>query len=289
VADYAGEAAAGCDTDYEKALALRDKLSELVYTTEVKDVPEEADFVDHFIFETGEGYCVYFASAKAVLARCEGIPSRFVIGYSVPKSSRKTVRINSGNAHAWAELYIEGHGWVVFDPVKTRAAAQAQAAMEEEIENELEQAKNAAMLKKVLIYIYSAVAAAVLLFLVSHPFVQRIVRRSRMRKQHAGKRGYAVIRRCHRAMWVLAAAGIKRSPEETLAEYGVRLESECKWLSKKNCGRLLSLFEDTEKALYSAENPALRRSRGTVWIMRWSYIRCYGLLRWLQGWWKASL
>ena len=49
------------------------------YTLTPSNVPSGRDFVEYFL-ETGEGYCVYFASAMAVMARSLGIPSRMVCG-----------------------------------------------------------------------------------------------------------------------------------------------------------------------------------------------------------------
>jgi transglutaminase-like putative cysteine protease len=40
------------------------------------------DFVDHFLFEQREGYCVHFATAMTVLLRVQGIPARYVKGFA---------------------------------------------------------------------------------------------------------------------------------------------------------------------------------------------------------------
>lgn len=37
--------------------------------------------VSYFVLEAPEGYCVYFASAMAVMARIAGLPARYVEGY----------------------------------------------------------------------------------------------------------------------------------------------------------------------------------------------------------------
>ncbi len=110
--------------DYEKALAIRDFLkSNFKYSLKPTTPPEHTDFVSWFIANTDEkdsipsGYCTYYASAMAVMARIAGIPSRYCEGYAMPsKTNQDGVYVVRGNnAHAWAELYFEGIGWIPFD------------------------------------------------------------------------------------------------------------------------------------------------------------------------------
>ena len=71
--------------------------------------------VSYFVLEAPEGYCVYFASAMAVMARIAGLPARYVEGYlAVPDENGECV-VTGRSAHAWAEVYFKGFGWVVFD------------------------------------------------------------------------------------------------------------------------------------------------------------------------------
>lgn len=74
-------------------------------------VPEEEDFVSHFLGESGRGYCVHFASAAALLLRLEGIPARYVSGYAVNIPGSGQAQVLDSNAHAWVEIYLEGYGW----------------------------------------------------------------------------------------------------------------------------------------------------------------------------------
>ncbi|WP_368074336.1 transglutaminase-like domain-containing protein [Arthrobacter sp. 24S4-2] len=77
------------------------------------------------------GYCIHFASAMAVMARLEGIPSRIAVGYAPGRSTGATVsvpgqgalpeyEVDSRDAHAWPELYFQGLGWVAFEPTPSR-------------------------------------------------------------------------------------------------------------------------------------------------------------------------
>lgn len=115
-----------CDSDYEKAKAIEDYLRTLVYTLKPGSLPDGYDFVDYFLFESKEGYCTYFATAMCVLARAVGIPSRFVTGYAGPNSliEGQTVVITNAQAHAWPEIFIEGLGWVQFEPTPPYAYAR---------------------------------------------------------------------------------------------------------------------------------------------------------------------
>jgi transglutaminase-like putative cysteine protease len=76
------------------------------------------DAVDDFLFGYRAGYCEHFSSAFVVLMRAAGIPSRvvtgYVGGYRNPIGGYWLVR--NSDAHAWAESWLPGRGWVRFDP-----------------------------------------------------------------------------------------------------------------------------------------------------------------------------
>lgn len=121
VRDTAEEITSGCETPYEKALAIENWLGQnCTYTLTPGNPPEGVDFVDHFL-QTRQGYCVYYATSMAILARCEGLPSRYVIGYALNRelndSSKATYVATNATAHAWTEIYFKGIGWVQFDPL----------------------------------------------------------------------------------------------------------------------------------------------------------------------------
>lgn len=115
IATMAREIAAQETSPYRQAERLEAYLrNNYTYTLTPGSVPRDRDFVEYFL-ETGEGYCVYFASAMAVMARTLGIPSRFVIGYGLQSSGGRWMAY-ADTAHAWVECYIRGVGWVAFDP-----------------------------------------------------------------------------------------------------------------------------------------------------------------------------
>jgi transglutaminase-like putative cysteine protease len=88
-----------------------------IYSLRSKHASAE-DPTAHFLFGDKTGYCVHFAHAAVYLMRALGVPSRVATGYAVEESARQggsAILIQSGAAHAWPEVYLEGLGWVVFD------------------------------------------------------------------------------------------------------------------------------------------------------------------------------
>ncbi|BDU17251.1 transglutaminase TgpA family protein [Lysobacter auxotrophicus] len=74
--------------------------------------------VDEFLFDQKAGFCEHFSSSFVVLMRAAGIPSRVVTGYAGgyrnPLGDYWLVR--RSDAHAWAEVWLRGRGWVRVDP-----------------------------------------------------------------------------------------------------------------------------------------------------------------------------
>ena len=116
----ARELTRGKKSDWARAAALTSYLQQnFKYNLEVDFYPESADTVDHFLFEEKEGYCEQFATSLCVLARAAGLPSRYVTGY-LPGTFNPVsgfYEIKASDAHAWAEIYFQGYGWMIFDPV----------------------------------------------------------------------------------------------------------------------------------------------------------------------------
>ncbi len=76
------------------------------------------DPVTFFLTESHRGYCTHFASALALLARAEGLPSRVATGlcFGGAPSEDGNYHLRDLNAHAWTEIYFPRYGWVQFDP-----------------------------------------------------------------------------------------------------------------------------------------------------------------------------
>jgi transglutaminase-like putative cysteine protease len=61
--------------------------------------------------ELGQGVCQDMAHALIALAHASELPARYVTGYLLAGD-----RTDGEAAHAWAEIHVEGLGWVGFDP-----------------------------------------------------------------------------------------------------------------------------------------------------------------------------
>ncbi len=73
--------------------------------------------VDQFLFDSRRGFCEHYATSFVTLMRLAGIPARVVTGYQGgeinPLGNYLIVR--QSDAHAWAEVWLEGLGWVRTD------------------------------------------------------------------------------------------------------------------------------------------------------------------------------
>ena len=119
VIDLAFEITYELESDFQKAQAVETFLRQnFRYNLNVDSLPFGEDFVDYFLFEMYEGYCTYFASAMAILLRAVGIPTRYVVGYLLPHSRTADgyFLVTGEHAHAWVDVYLEGFGWLLFEP-----------------------------------------------------------------------------------------------------------------------------------------------------------------------------
>ncbi len=102
---------------YDKAVAIETYLRSLPYTLDLPPPPSDRDAVDYFLFDVRTGYCDYFASAMAVLARSVGIPARVVSGYATgERQDDGSYLVKDSNSHSWTEVYLPPYGWIPFEP-----------------------------------------------------------------------------------------------------------------------------------------------------------------------------
>jgi len=73
---------------------------------------------DEFWFDRKQGFCEHIAASFVILMRALNVPARVVTGYQGgeknPLDGFWTVR--QSDAHAWAEIWQPGQGWVRVDP-----------------------------------------------------------------------------------------------------------------------------------------------------------------------------
>ncbi len=76
----------------------------------------EDDFVADFLFGELQGYCVHFATSFTLLARLNGVPTRYATGFLVEHQDPRLPTIVTGtSSHAWPEVWIDGTGWIVWE------------------------------------------------------------------------------------------------------------------------------------------------------------------------------
>jgi transglutaminase-like putative cysteine protease len=109
-------ARAGSDEEYISDLLAFFRNNGFEYTL----TPPLLDFdsVDDFLFNTKRGFCGHYASAFVMMMRAANVPARLVTGYQGgewnPVGEYWLVR--QSDAHAWAEVWLEGKGWTRVDP-----------------------------------------------------------------------------------------------------------------------------------------------------------------------------
>lgn len=139
VAALAAEVSGGGWTSrYNQVKAIEQFLqNNYRYSLKSKPADDGEDFVDHFLFEQQQGYCVHFATAMVIMLRTQDIPARWVKGYQSGEAvAERTTedgivetqyKVRAQDAHAWVEVYFPEVGWVPFDPTPASRLQSEQA------------------------------------------------------------------------------------------------------------------------------------------------------------------
>jgi protein-glutamine gamma-glutamyltransferase len=92
------------------------------------------DPIEDFVLNLRQGHCNRFASALALLLRCQGVPTRMVMGYHGAESQDDgTYVVRQSHAHSWVEAIIRRSGengkvsqhWLTLDPTPDTSARSA--------------------------------------------------------------------------------------------------------------------------------------------------------------------
>ncbi len=109
------------------------------FTYTLKPPPLGTHSVDEFLFITQKGFCEHFASSFVFLMRSAGVPARVVVGYQGGEMNpvENYVIVRQSDAHAWAEVWIAGEGWVRVDPTAAVSPLRVERGLQESLsENE---------------------------------------------------------------------------------------------------------------------------------------------------------
>lgn len=124
------ELTSDAEGDFEKAKRIETFLRQYTYDRNT-DLRGSDNFVDEFVFDIQRGYCVHYASSMVLMLRSCGIPARYSNGFLHKYKSKDSVEPNnlimSDEAHAWPEAYIEGVGWIPFEPTTVMGRAEESA------------------------------------------------------------------------------------------------------------------------------------------------------------------
>ncbi|WP_203335237.1 transglutaminase family protein [Nocardioides limicola] len=124
----AEEVTADLESDFEKAVALQRWFRSdggFTYSLDVAPGSGSDDLVN-FLTVDRTGYCEQFAAAMAAMARSLGIPARVAIGFLAgERLDNGEWEYSAHDLHAWVEIFIRGHGWVLFEPTPSDRAVAA--------------------------------------------------------------------------------------------------------------------------------------------------------------------
>lgn len=255
-------------TEYEKCKAIEAFLESYTYTLTPNYDKGIKDVVDSFLFEEKEGYCTYFATAFAIMARSVGIPTRYVQGFYVKENERTgqgTYLVTQADAHAWTEVYIQGIGWIPFEATPAfredsykpwaersttitsdyNSSYYGDDYLEEymsEITNDVMpiltleevQEKDNSFIVRVIILFFILVLLCITLYL----FILNRVRKKQY--LHAGISGQILIEMTQ-LLKMLDALGYHRSSDETIVEYFSRI-LPCSYLKEEKMDRIIHSY-----------------------------------------------
>jgi transglutaminase-like putative cysteine protease len=124
------------DRDYIDKILTKFNRENYVYTLKPPLLGE--DTIDGFLFDTRRGFCSHYASTFVFLMRAVGIPARVIAGYQGGEVNpiSDTVLVHQFDAHGWAEVWLEGEGWVRFDPTAAVAPNRIEYGLEDAMEEE---------------------------------------------------------------------------------------------------------------------------------------------------------
>lgn len=120
---------AGADGAFVAAALDYLRRGGFVYSLEPQ--PLGRDAVDDLLFRTREGFCGHYASAFVTLMRAANVPARVVTGYLGGEWNPigEFVEVRQADAHAWAEVWLEGRGWTRIDPTAVVAPERLSRGM----------------------------------------------------------------------------------------------------------------------------------------------------------------
>lgn len=136
--EFARQLRSSVNTDRDYVMAVLNHFSQNEYFYTLNPALLGDNRIDDFLFETREGFCEHYSSTFAYLMRAAGIPARVVIGYQGAELNpfENYMMVYQYNAHAWNEVWLEGEGWVRFDPTGAVSPERVRLGVEAALRND---------------------------------------------------------------------------------------------------------------------------------------------------------
>ncbi len=264
VRNLAGQIVEAEDNRYDRAKAIESYFSSNGFEYSTTDVPvpdENEDYVDQFLFESQLGYCDNFSTSMVVMLRSEGIPARWVKGFTggeridtleteLSDDLQNVYQVTSGNAHSWVEVYFPEIGWVPFEPTKgftnntdfytdveteegeDPAAAPDSETPEDQMGNpqqmEEEESSDAAgaagSSDQSYTWLWVLLSAILVAAIILYFTRYRWMTALLIRKYRKNKDEETYEKAYHYLLKVLDHKGFKRKPEQTLREFAISVD-----------------------------------------------------------------
>ncbi len=279
VRDLAEEITTTRSSVYDKARAIENYFSNNGFRYQTQDVAvpgNDQDYVDQFLFDTKAGYCDNFSTSMVVMLRAVDIPARWVKGFvtgdiiETYEGGRSLYEISNNEAHSWVEAYIEGIGWVPFEPtigysnpadidydlsgdtendelLQEEEEDPLEADKEEPKEQILEEqptpvvGKESGILKWLKIILPTLIAILAIVALLAYSLRKKWLPKyyiQQNRKQGATRKNYVMS--YERLLKQLASDGLKRAQGQTLQAYAARVDAH---FGTDDMSKLTSAYE----------------------------------------------
>lgn len=127
VVGLALEVTAGATTQREKIVAITQYLlNNHAYSLDF--ARGSGDPVSEFLLSKKSAHCQYFAAGAVMMMRAAGVPARYATGfYAHETQDDGSVIVRGRDAHAWAEAFVDGVGWVNVDATPSAGRADPAA------------------------------------------------------------------------------------------------------------------------------------------------------------------
>ncbi len=121
-----------CPTPESKAYAAASWFKKNYHYELGIKVPPDQDPITYFLLRRPPAHCEYFATGTVVLLRLGGIPCRYVTGFVASEYNffGGYWLARNKDAHAWAEAWLPGRGWVIVESTPASGIPQPRRSIQ---------------------------------------------------------------------------------------------------------------------------------------------------------------